>query len=356
MKTEVYKVDPQHFQPADLDAPAQILADGGLVAFPTETVYGIGANAHKPEAVHALRKVKDRSDDKPLSLHIADRDEVSRLVSEIPHLATTLMDLYWPGPLTIVFPGHAGAGIGIRLPSHPIARELIRRSRVPVLAPSANRRGEPPAVTSEEVFATFAGEIHALVDGGSVSIRQASTVVRVRGDDFEILRQGLVTEAMIHRALGGRYVIFVCTGNSCRSPMAEVMFKQLLAERLQVSVAELPEHGYRIASAGTLAFGGGSASRHAMDLMEERGFDLSQHRSRPLSPPMAEEAQLIIALGLSHQWHLESWNPRLASKVELISEAGILDPIGGSVTTYRECAAEIEKALKDYWLDRVIDL
>ncbi|MEM7261668.1 MAG: L-threonylcarbamoyladenylate synthase, partial [Planctomycetota bacterium] len=135
METAVYKVDPKNFQPEELRPAAEILRRGGLVAFPTETVYGIAASAMIPEAIHRLREMKGRPADKPFSLHVSDIAEVSAVADRISPLAQSLIDLYWPGPLTIIFPGSAGQGIGVRLPNHPVARELVRLAG-PVVAPS----------------------------------------------------------------------------------------------------------------------------------------------------------------------------------------------------------------------------
>lgn len=356
--TQIFKIDARSFEPSDLNEPARILSEGGLVGFPTETVYGIAASSRQPEAVHRLRSLQGREQDDPFSLHIASPDDVVHLAESVPPLAQSLMDLYWPGPLTIIFPGNvpssADKGVGIRLPSHAVALELIRQVGAPLVAPSANAPGHPPAVTGQEVLDAFAGQIDAVIDSGPVALRQASTVVRLLGDELEVLREGIISQDMIERALKGKRIVFVCTGNSCRSPMAESIFKQVLAERLGVSIAELPDRGYRISSAGVQAFSGGRASQHAVELMEARGLHLENHRTRPLTRTMAQEADLIIALSHNHRWQIVQWDPEFASKVEVINEAGVTDPIGGSLEVYRQCAAEIEAEVREQWLERII--
>lgn len=355
MSTRVFTIGPEEFRPEDLDEPARILAEGGLVAFPTETVYGIGADRDRAEAIARLDALKERADEKHYSVHIADAGQVVAHVPAVPEVARRLMELYWPGPLTLILPAERGT-VGFRLPSHPIARELVRRSGVTVVAPSANPGGQEPALDAAGVLAYFEGRIDAVVDGGPVAIREASTVVQVEADgEFHVLREGIITARMIRRAIHGKHILFVCTGNSCRSPMAMALARRLVADRLGVTIDQLASRGIHIGSAGVAAFGGGPASSNAVVAMAERGIELRDHRSNPVSRELIDEADLIIALGHGHRDQLMHWDPTLADRIVVISETGVGDPIGGDLETYRRCALEIERELETRWVDRILE-
>ena len=344
LETKVVVIDPKDYRLSDLGEAAETLRAGGLVAFPTETVYGIAANAENPDAVSRLCRVKRRPKDKPLSIHVAGKDEVAKYVDRLPSMAKLLMDRFWPGPLTIILPGNADQGVGIRFPANRIAQDLIRLAGVAIVMPSANRSGEPPAVEAAEVRRVFQGEIEMIIDGGPCQLRQPSTVIRVDDDSWEVLREGIITQEMIEN-LVCTTILFVCSGNSCRSPMAEGLLKKALSRRVEIPPEDLLAKGYRILSAGTSALRGSRASSLAIDVMRERGADISRHSAQPLTRELVEEADLIYVMGHNHALILREWMPELSRKVQLLHPDGIDDPIGLPIEHYRSCANRIEECI-----------
>jgi len=350
MKARILAPGPNGDWMACVDEAAGALVAGRLVAFPTETVYGIGCNAYDPVAVERLRQVKGRPADKPFTLHIGRKDDAKRYAASIPLVAEKLIARYWPGPLTIVFPGNEGRGVGIRMPSNRIALALLRRTAVPVIAPSANRTGEPPATSAHEVAQALGDDLDLILDGGATTLQEASTVLRVADDgSWEILRRGSITEDMIRRTLG-KTIVFVCTANSCRSPMAEVLCKQLLAEKLGCTPDQIAERGYSVLSAGTAAISDCPASRQAIEAMRRRGLDLTRHASRPITPGLVEDADLIFVMARHHADSILHIMPEAEDKVRMLDEQGygddIADPVGGSVEVFVACANHIERAIR----------
>lgn len=183
--------------PDALAQAAKILRGGGLVAFPTETVYGLGADATNPQAIERLNQVKGRPPDKPYSLHVHSIGQVRAIVQRIPPLAQRLMERFWPGPLTIVMPGPDGNALGFRLPDHPVARAFLLACEVPVAAPSANRSGLPPPTDSQEVLTALDGSFDCLLDAGPTPFGRESTVVEIIGDRLEVRREGAISKDAI---------------------------------------------------------------------------------------------------------------------------------------------------------------
>ncbi len=194
----------------DLQTAARLLHQGELVAIPTETVYGLAADALNGEAVAAIFKAKGRPSDNPLIVHIANRSQLSDLVSAVPETAEKLADAYWPGPLTMIFqktdvvPNEVSAGlstVAVRMPSHPVARRIIELS-CPLAAPSANRSGIPSPTDAKRVAEDMEGRIAAVVDGGVCDVGVESTVIDVSGDRVRVLRPGAITVEMLERVVG----------------------------------------------------------------------------------------------------------------------------------------------------------
>ena len=195
----------------DIEYAASIIKEGGLVAFPTETVYGLGANALDESASKKIYEAKGRPSDNPLIAHISCMDELSALVSEIPEAGRKLAEKYWPGPLTMVFPkkeivpyGTTGGleTVAIRMPSDPVANRLIKLAGVPVAAPSANTSGRPSPTKAEHVVEDMNGKIEMIIDSGEVGIGVESTIVDVSGKVPMLLRPGAITMEMLRETLG----------------------------------------------------------------------------------------------------------------------------------------------------------
>jgi len=268
------------------------------------------------------------------------------------------LERYAPGPLTLVLPRRKeGAGaeggsesVGIRVPASEIARKLIELVGSPLFVPSANPSGAPPALRAEEVVRYFGESLDAVVDGGVVQLKQSSTVVKVDAGGWEVLREGIITKEMVHQILSGRRVLFVCTGNTCRSPMAAELFRKYLAARLGRAPDELNELGYRIGSAGTFAIRGNRPTDNAVRVMKEMGCDLSYHISQPVTADLLSQVDRVYALNRSHYQIvarlLEELDPKARPQLDMLEEDGIVDPVGGDIETYRQCAQEIEAALE----------
>ena len=203
--------DRNHIKDEELGEAAGILRSGGLVAFPTETVYGLGGNALDEDAAGKIYAAKGRPSDNPLIAHVSCMEEVAPLVKEIPEAGRKLMEAFWPGPLTMIFPksdkvpyGTTGGldTVAIRMPDDPVANRLIALAGVPVAAPSANTSGRPSPTTADHVWQDMNGRIEMIIDGGPVGIGVESTIVDVSSEVPAVLRPGAITMEMLEAVLG----------------------------------------------------------------------------------------------------------------------------------------------------------
>ncbi len=211
MKTRIVSIDPLDLDLGMIKEAARVIRNGGLVAFPTETVYGLGANALDPNAVKKIYIVKGRPSDNPFIVHIANKKSVFDLARKVPAISRELIDHFWPGPLTLVFwkkdlvPKETTGGldsVAIRMPDNEIALALIRESEVPIAAPSANLSGKPSPTSAKHVIEDLNGKIEMIIDGGETRVGVESTVLDLTVDPPQLLRPGGVTVDEIEEVIG----------------------------------------------------------------------------------------------------------------------------------------------------------
>jgi len=369
METEIITIDNVELDGSAITAAAGILDGGGLVAFPTETVYGIGCKAERG-AIERLDAVKKRGGEKRYTLHIGDAGQLAEYVPVVGLRAKKLISKVWPGPLTVVFQLndedlkrqreklgddcfailYSEGSIGVRCPDDPVARALLLAAKSAIVAPSANFAGEAPATSWAEVEAVFSGKIDAiLAKKKEVSCRykSSSTVVKIAGGQLEILREGAVSKELIND-LSVIHITFICTGNTCRSPMAEWFCRKYLSEKFDCDIDGSELMGYKVRSAGVMAMGQMPASEEVIEIFRNKGIDVSGHLSRQVGAGLLEESDFLFVMNGNHRDMVIAMCPEAGERCFLLDGNGdVCDPIGQGLRTYNVCAERIEKAVKE---------
>ena len=344
----------------------QALVEGKLVAFPTETVYIIAVSALNEEAVERLSQLAHPS--APLALAIKSADDALDYAPSMSPLGERLARRCWPGPVTLKLEDRSpdslivqlpcsvqhrlakDGSLHLRVPAHDFLLETLRLLTGPVAIADAAGSDANEALTAGEVVEQFDDRIELVLDDGRSRYGQPSSVVRMGESDFEVLRQGVVSEQTLRR-LSSLMILFVCTGNTCRSPMAEAIMRKLIADRRGINPAELHDHGVVLASAGISATMGGRPSPEAVGVMAKIGIDLSDHESQPLTGHLVHRADLIIAMTRAHRSAIIAEWPEVAERTKLLCRdwTDVPDPIGGPAEQYQRCAEQIRAALQQ-WL------
>lgn len=249
MDTIIEKVDPAHIDTDVMEQAGKLIAEGELVAFPTETVYGLGGDALDPDASRRIYAAKGRPSDNPLIVHIADFGDMKRVAREVPEQAKKLADAFWPGPLTMIVwksdavPEATTGGmqtVAVRMPNHPVALELIRRSGCLIAAPSANTSGRPSPTEAQHVAEDLSGKIAMILDGGPVGIGIESTIIDLTEEKPMILRPGYITPEMLSEVLQEEVVIDpgIIAADDTRKPKAPGMKYKHYAPKAEMIIVD----------------------------------------------------------------------------------------------------------------------
>jgi len=344
--TRIAKLYPGAIDQRAINEAAELLERGGLVVFPTETVYGIAANLLNKQALGRLKKIKDRPQDKEFSIHIGDKRDIEKYAVDVLPRAYKVLERFWPGPLTVVLPAPHGKSVGLRMPKNNIAFRLLNRCDFPVIAPSANLAGHPAPRTAEDAFSELNGLIELVLDGGPTELGTESTVLDARRLPFTVLRDGVLKKEEILKVASRKEVLFVCTGNSCRSVMAEYLLRKKLMDAGRDDVD--------VSSAGTFAFFGMSPTRETLKLVQETGLDAAGHRAQRASADVLKQADIILVMENRHKEDVLRQCPRCKDRVHVLGELAGLgqhdievpDPIGKSEEFYRMSFEKIKEAIR----------
>ena len=346
-----------------------VLQAGGVAVVPTETVYGLAVRLFDSRAVYKLIELKGRNDNHPFALAFPSADAIEDVCSEMSPLAVRLARRCLPGPVSLVLdvPPESmfwqlppeiqkavslNSAISCRVPDHPLLLPVLGELNEPIVLTSANKSGHGESSSVEQIIADLGSGIDLLLDDGPIASPKPSTIVKIVGNDYTILREGALKEDTIKR-LTALMVLFVCTGNTCRSPMAEFLCEKTFAEQLHCPAEALEQHGIVVLSAGLSATEGRPANANTVEVLKEYGIDATDHRSSLLNETHVRFADFIFTMTRQQREQILSTWHNVDSRLSVLRTDGsdIIDPMGGSMDIYRNCAeqicAEICRRLKE---------
>ncbi len=351
--------------PPGLRQGIEMLTEGRIVVLPTETVYGAAGVISHPRALERLKALRGEENERAFTIHVGSPESAEPYLGEIGELARRMMRKLWPGPVALMFEApeevrqavarrlniaesdvYDQSTITLRCPDHPVASRVLRQVREPVALTMAPTHGNQPARRGDELSDEFQERVDLVLDAGMTRYAKPSTIVRVDGNRYEIVRVGVYDERIIDRLLQTT-ILFVCSGNTCRSPMAEAIARRVIADRLQVAPDQIEGRGITVLSAGSHALPGAPAAAHAVDAVKALGADLSRHRSRPLSVELIHQADIIFTMSRSHAQAVTALAPSAAGKVATLSPRGeVDDPIGSELPVYTELAGQLREMIE----------